>query len=87
LPPQRQLARRVAAIGPNQFEPRKATAYFVADPSGPVAFLDRGGMDDDPHWQPFVIDQGLDFAALDPLARIVIHLVVGTAAFSAGLTD
>jgi hypothetical protein len=44
-------------------------------------------MDEDPHWQLFVIDQGLDLAALDPLACIVTRLVVGTAAFSAGLTD
>src|SRR6516225_10088107 len=25
---------------------------------GPVAVLDRGGVDHDPHWQPFAIDQG-----------------------------
>ena len=35
----------VAAIGPDQFEPREAAAYLVEDESGPVAVLYRGGVD------------------------------------------
>src|SRR5271168_2023158 len=31
----------VAAIGPDQFEPREAPAYLVEDEPGPVAVLDR----------------------------------------------
>jgi hypothetical protein len=45
----------VAAIGPDQFEPREASAYLVEHQTGPVAVLDRGGMDDDPHRQPFAV--------------------------------
>jgi class 3 adenylate cyclase len=81
------LPRVVAAIGPDQFEPGEATAYFVEDDSGPVAVLDRGGVDDDPHRQPFAIDQGVDPAALHLLAGVVTHLGIPTAPFSADLTD
>jgi hypothetical protein len=38
-------------------------------------------VDDDPHRQPFAVNQGVDLAALDLLARVVTHLVVGTAPF------
>jgi hypothetical protein len=43
-------------------------------------------VDDDAHRQPFTVDKGVDFAALDPLAGVVTHLVVSTAPFSADLT-
>src|ERR1700736_463948 len=36
------LPRVVAAIGPNQFEPREAPADLVEDQPGPVTVLDRG---------------------------------------------
>jgi hypothetical protein len=44
-------------------------------------------MDDDPHRQPFAVDQGVDFAALDLLAGVVTDLLVITAPFFADLTD
>ena len=44
-------------------------------------------MDDDPHRQPFAVDQSVDFAALNPLAGVIAHLAVVTAPFSADLTD
>jgi hypothetical protein len=81
------LRRVVAAIGPDQFEPREAPAYLVEDQPSPVAVLDRGGVDDDPHRQPFAANQGVDLAALDLLAGVITHLVVFTAPFSADLID
>jgi hypothetical protein len=65
------LPRVVAAIGPDQLEPREAPAYLVEHQPGSVAVLDRDGVDDDPHRQPFAVDQGVDFAALDLLASVV----------------
>ena len=44
-------------------------------------------MNDDTHRQPFAVDQGVDFTALDLLAGVVTDLVVSTAPFSADLTD
>jgi hypothetical protein len=44
-------------------------------------------VDNDPHRQPFGIDQSVDFAALHVLAGVVTHLVVFTAPVSADLTD
>jgi hypothetical protein len=44
-------------------------------------------MDDDPHRQPFAVDQGVDFAALDMLAGVATDLLVVTAPFFADLTD
>ena len=44
-------------------------------------------MDDDPHRQPFAVDQGVDFAAIHLLAGVVAHLAVSAAPFSADLTD
>ena len=70
----------VAAIGPDQFEPREAPAYLVEDEPGPVAVLDRGRVDDDAHRQPFSVDQGVDFAALHLRAGVVTHLVVSSGA-------
>jgi len=66
---------------------RKAPAYLVEDQPGPVAVLDRGGVHDDPHRQPFAVDQGVDLAALDLLAGVIAHLAVVTAPFSAALID
>ena len=77
----------VAAIGPDQFEPWEPPTDLVEHKTGPVAVLDRGGMDDDPHRQPFTIHQSVDLAALDLLTGVVPHLVVFTAPFSADLTD
>jgi hypothetical protein len=44
-------------------------------------------VDDHPHREPLGIDQGIDFAALDPLAGVITHLVVFAAPFSADLSD
>ena len=71
----------VAAISPDQFEPRGAVADFSQDQAGSVAFLDRGGVDNDPHRQPFAIDQGIDFAALHLFVGVVTYLSVVTAPF------
>src|ERR1700730_13606160 len=46
-----------------------------------------GGGDENPHQQPFTVDQGVDLAALDPLAGVVTHLVVVPAPFSADLIN
>ena len=77
----------VTAIGPDHFEPGQAPAYLVENQPGTVAVLDCGGVDKDPHWQPFGIDQCVDFAAFDLLAGVVTYLVVSTAPFSADFTD
>src|SRR6516164_6177577 len=69
----------VAAVGPDEFEPREAPADLVEDQPGSIAVLDRGGVDDDPHRQSFAVDQGVDLAALDLLTRVETHLVVVTA--------
>src|SRR5215470_13983896 len=74
-------------MSPDQFEPREPPADLVEDETGPVAVLNGSGVDDDPHWQPFAVDQGVDLAALHLLAGVVAHLVVFTAPFSADLTD
>jgi hypothetical protein len=66
----------VPAISPDQFEPREAPAYLIEDQSGPVAVLNSGGVDNDPHRQPFAIDQVVDLAALHLLAGVVTHRVV-----------
>ena len=60
---------------------------LVEDQPGHVKILDRGGVDDDPHRQPFAVDQGMDFAALYLLAGVVAHVLVITTPFSADLTD
>jgi hypothetical protein len=77
----------VAAVGPDEFEPREAPADLVEDQPGSIAVLDRGGVDDDPHRQSFAVDQGVDLAALDLLTRVETHLVVVTAPSSTDLTD
>jgi hypothetical protein len=46
----------LAAISPNQFEPREALTYLWR--TSPVTVLDRGGIDNDPHRQPFAVDRG-----------------------------
>jgi hypothetical protein len=73
----------VAAINPDQFEPREAPAYLVEDQPGPVTVLDRGGVNDGPHRQPFAVDQGVDLIAFHLLTGVVTDLVV----FAAALTD
>jgi hypothetical protein len=57
-----------AAIGPDELEPWEAFTYLAEDQPGPVAVLDRRGMNNDPHREIFAIDQGLDFAAPHLLA-------------------
>jgi len=42
---------------------------------------------DYPHRQPFAVDQGVDFTALNLLAGVVADLAVTAAPFSADLTD
>jgi len=81
------LPRVVAAIGPDQFKPREEAADPVEHQTGPVAILNGGRVDNDPHRQPFAVDQGVDFAALHPLAGVVAHFIVFTAPFSHDLTD
>ena len=66
------------------------TAEHVSSSHGKAAAyldLDRSRMDDDPHRQPFAVDQGVDLASLNLLAGVVTHLVVLAAPFSADLTD
>ena len=77
----------VATIGPDLFKPRIPPVDLVEHQTGPVAILDFGRVDDNPHRQPFAVDQGADFAALDPLAGVIAHMAVVTAPFSADLTD
>ena len=77
----------VAAIGPDRFEPWEAPTDFIEHQARPVAVLDFGRMDDNPHPQPFAVHQSVDFAALDPLAGVITHLAIVTAPFSADLTD
>src|SRR5271170_3045795 len=77
----------VAAIGPDQFEPREAPAYLVEHQPRAVAVLDRGRVDNHPHRQSLGIDQGVDFAAFHLLASVVTHLVVSAAPFSADFND
>jgi hypothetical protein len=43
-------------------------------------------VDNDPHRQPFAINQGVDLAALHVLAGVVTRLVIFAAPFSADLT-
>src|SRR5215831_3189850 len=77
----------VAAIGPDQFEPREAAADPVEHQTCPVAILNGGRVNDDPHRQPFTVDQGMDFPAFHLLAGVVPNLAVVAAPFSADLTD
>ena len=44
-------------------------------------------MDNDPHRQPFAINQDVDLAALHLLAGVVTHRVVFAVPFPADLTD
>ena len=81
------LPRVAAAIGPDQFEPEETPAYLFEDQAGPIAVLNGGGVDDDPHRQPFGIDQCVDLATLHLLAGVVTHRVVFAAPFSADFTD
>jgi hypothetical protein len=71
----------VTAVSPDQFEPREVPTVLVEHQAGPVAILGRGGMDDDPHRQPFTIDQGVNLTTLDFRAGVVTPLVVFTAPF------
>src|ERR1700757_5509520 len=65
----------------------ETAADLVEHQTGPVAILDRSGVDDDPHRQPFAVDQGVDFATLYLLAGVVTYFVVFAAPFSADLID
>src|SRR5713226_6699177 len=60
----------LAAIGPDQFEPREAPPYLVEHQPGAVAILDRGRVDDHPHRQSVGIDQGADLAAFHLFASV-----------------
>src|SRR6516162_4053699 len=75
----------VAAIGPDQLEPRETLAYLVEHQAGPVTILNGGRVDNDPHRQPLAVNQGVDLAALHLLAGVVTHLAVVIAPFSADL--
>src|SRR5262249_61964392 len=70
-----------------QSGPREPPADLREPKPRPVAVLDRRRMDDDPHRQPFAVDQGMDFAAFHLLAGVVTHLAVVAAPFSADLID
>lgn len=77
----------VAAIGPDQFEPRMALADLIEHQCCAIAILDAGGMNNDADRQSFGVDEGVNLAALHFLAGIISHLVVATAPFSADLSD
>ena len=55
----------IAIIGPDEFEPREAIADLVEDEGRPVTILDTRGVNDDPYWQSFGVDERMDFAPLD----------------------
>ena len=63
-------AASTCRLGPDEFEPREVPAYLVEDQPGPVAVLDRGGANDDPHRQPFAVDQGADLVAFTCLPAL-----------------
>jgi hypothetical protein len=77
----------IAIIGPDEFEPREAIADLIEDEGRPVTILDTRGVNDDPYWQSFRIDERMDFAALDLLAGVKTYLAVKTAPFSAAFSD
>jgi len=52
----------------------------------PSRSLDFGRVDDDPHRQPFGVDQGVDLAALHLLAGVVTRRIVFAAPFPADFT-
>jgi hypothetical protein len=87
LPPQPQLAKRCSRRRPRRVRAKGSAGVSCRGPARPVAVLDRGGVNDDSHRQPFAVDQGVDLAALHLLAGVITHLVVSTALFSADLTD
>ena len=76
----------VAAIG-RSVRARGSAVVSCRAPTGTIAVLDRGGVDNHPHRQPFAVDQGVDFTALHLLSGVVTHLVVSAASFSADFTD
>jgi hypothetical protein len=82
-----QVIHVAASISPDQFQPRETSADLVEDQAGPVAVLDRGGMDDDLHWQPFAVDQSVELAAPDLLAGVVTHLAMYSSAQIASQTS
>ena len=77
----------IAIIGPDEFEPREAIADLVEDEGCPITILDTRGVDDDPYWQSFSIDERMDFAPLDLLAGVIAYLAGKTAPFSAAFSD
>ena len=79
--------RVVAAVGPDQLQPRVALADLAQHQSRAIAILDAGGMNYDPDWQPLGVDERVKLAALHLLAGVVPHLAVAAAPFSADLSD
>jgi hypothetical protein len=76
----------IAIIGPDEFEPGEAIADLVEDEGRPVTILDTRGVNDDPYWQSFSVDERMDFAPLDLLAGVIAYLAVKTAPFSAAFS-
>jgi hypothetical protein len=79
-----QPARHCGRHQPRSVRARGSARVSCRDQLGRVAILDRGGMNDDTHRQPFAVDQHVDFTSLDLLAGVVTHLVVFAAPFSPG---
>ena len=67
------LPGSIAAIGPDQFEPREAPAYLVEDEPGPVAVLDRGRVNADAHRQPFTVATPWSSDATGFWVRLLAH--------------
>ena len=77
-PPEGELDRGEGDEGGQSFG--KALELLGGPP-----ILNGGRVDNDPHWQPFAVDQGVDFAALHLLAGVVPHLAIVTAPLPADL--
>src|SRR3982074_1900045 len=60
-----------AIIRPDQFEPRETIADFVKNEGRPITILNTRGVNDDPYWQPFSIDERMDLAPFHLLAGVV----------------
>ena len=71
----------VAAVGPNEFEPRKTGMYLVEHERGAVAILNAGRVNDDPQRQTFGIDQRVNLAPFDLLAGVIAYAAIITPLF------
>ena len=68
----RRLRSLIASIGEDALDEGKQVARApVEHPSGAIAILDVGGMNDDIQEQPERVDQDVPLAARDLLARVI----------------